>query len=73
MKQAIHPVYSETTVTCACGNSFPTRATKEAIRIEVCSSCHPFFTGKEKMLDTEGRVQRFMNKYKKTPAAGSKG
>jgi len=65
MKQGIHPQYLETTVSCACGNVIETRATKEKIKIEVCSSCHPFFTGKHKLLDTEGRVERFLNKYKK--------
>jgi large subunit ribosomal protein L31 len=65
MKQGIHPVYPETTVSCACGNVIETRATKANIKIEVCSACHPFFTGKHKLLDTEGRVERFMNKYKK--------
>jgi large subunit ribosomal protein L31 len=65
MKQGIHPVYSETKVTCACGNAFETRATRQEIRIEVCSACHPFFTGKAKLMDTEGRVERFLNKYKK--------
>jgi large subunit ribosomal protein L31 len=65
MKQAIHPVYNETTVTCACGNVIETRATRENIKTEVCSQCHPFFTGKAKLLDTEGRVERFLNKYKK--------
>ena len=65
MKDAIHPSYQETTVTCACGNVIETRATKADIKVEVCSHCHPFFTGKHKLLDTEGRVERFMNKYKK--------
>jgi large subunit ribosomal protein L31 len=65
MKDAIHPVYYETTVSCACGNSFSTRATKKEIKIEICSNCHPFFTGKERMMDTEGRVERFLNRYKK--------
>lgn len=65
MKQGIHPEYKETTVSCACGNIIETRATKENIKIEICSNCHPFFTGKHKLLDTEGRVERFMNKYKK--------
>jgi large subunit ribosomal protein L31 len=65
MKQGIHPQYFETTVRCACGNVVETRATKEDIKIEVCSNCHPFFTGKHKLLDTEGRVERFLNKYKK--------
>jgi large subunit ribosomal protein L31 len=65
MKQGIHPQYLETTVSCACGNVIETRATKENIKIEICSSCHPFFTGKHKLIDTEGRVERFLNKYKK--------
>ena len=65
MKQGIHPVYNETKVTCACGNAFDTRATRPEIRIEVCSACHPFYTGKAKLMDTEGRVERFLNKYKK--------
>jgi large subunit ribosomal protein L31 len=65
MKQGIHPQYIETKVNCACGNVIETRATKADIKIEVCSNCHPFFTGKHKLLDTEGRVERFLNKYKK--------
>jgi len=65
MKQGIHPQYNETTVTCVCGHVIETRATKDNIKIEVCSSCHPFYTGKHKLMDTEGRVERFLNKYKK--------
>jgi large subunit ribosomal protein L31 len=65
MKDAIHPVYNETTVSCACGNVIETRATKDNIKVEICANCHPFYTGKHKLLDTEGRVERFMNKYKK--------
>ena len=65
MKQGIHPVYPETKVSCACGNIMETRATKENIKVEICSNCHPFYTGKHKLLDTEGRVERFLNKYKK--------
>jgi large subunit ribosomal protein L31 len=65
MKQGIHPQYNETTVSCACGHVIETRATKDNIKVEICSSCHPFFTGKAKLLDTEGRVERFLNKYKK--------
>ena len=65
MKQAIHPVYVETKVSCACGNVIETRATKEDIKVEICSNCHPFFTGKAKLMDTEGRIERFNNKYKK--------
>ncbi len=59
MKQNIHPNYEETTVTCACGESFVTRSTKKDIRVEICSKCHPFFTGKQKLVDTGGRVDRF--------------
>jgi len=65
MKQAVHPVYHETTVTCACGNVFDTRSTKDDVRVEICSECHPFYTGKAKLVDTEGRVERFLKKYKK--------
>ena len=65
MKQGIHPQYNETTVSCACGNVIETRATKDNIKVEICSNCHPFFTGKNKLMDTEGRVERFLNKYKK--------
>lgn len=64
MKQGIHPKYVEATVTCACGNTFKTRSTKENIRVEICSNCHPFFTGKQKIVDTEGRVEKFLQKYK---------
>jgi large subunit ribosomal protein L31 len=65
MKQGIHPVYVETKITCACGNVFETRNTKESISVEVCSNCHPFYTGKAKLMDTAGRIERFNNKYKK--------
>lgn len=63
MKKDIHPEYSETTVACACGAVIQTRSTKQNMRIGVCSQCHPFFTGKQKYLDTEGRVERFKRKY----------
>jgi large subunit ribosomal protein L31 len=63
MKTGIHPEYFETTIRCSCGHEIHTRATKKDIRIDTCSACHPFFTGKARMLDTEGRVQRFMKKY----------
>jgi large subunit ribosomal protein L31 len=65
MKAEIHPNYAEITVTCSCGNSFPTRSTTSSkeLHIEVCSSCHPFFTGKQKLLDTGGRVDKFRRKY----------
>lgn len=70
MKAAIHPVYEEVRVHCACGNTFVTRSThKGDIHVEICSACHPFFTGKQKLMDTAGRVERFRRKYgKKTPA-----
>ena len=64
MKEGIHPAYNTTTVVCACGNTFETRSTKANIRVEICSNCHPFFTGKQKIVDTEGRVEKFLQKYK---------
>jgi large subunit ribosomal protein L31 len=64
MKQGIHPAYKQAVVTCACGNTFETRSTKPNIRIEICSNCHPFYTGKQKIVDTEGRVEKFLQKYK---------
>jgi len=63
MKQGIHPEYKIATVTCACGNTFITRSLKEEIHVEICSKCHPFFTGKQKIVDTGGRVERFLRKY----------
>jgi large subunit ribosomal protein L31 len=70
MKAAIHPNYQEVRVHCACGNVFTTRSTHRGdIRVEICSSCHPFFTGKQKLLDTAGRVERFRRKYAKSDAA----
>jgi len=63
MKKGIHPDYIESTVTCACGNAFTTRSTKEEIRVEICSQCHPFFTGKQKFVDSAGRVEKFRKKY----------
>jgi large subunit ribosomal protein L31 len=66
MKKGIHPEYVETVVRCACGNEFKTRSTKAKINTEICSNCHPFFTGKQKLVDSEGRVERFMRKYGKT-------
>ncbi len=65
MKQGIHPGYKVTTVHCACGNSFETRSTKADVKLDICSVCHPFFTGKQKLIDTEGRVDKFRKKYKK--------
>ncbi|QSV47105.1 50S ribosomal protein L31 [Geobacter benzoatilyticus] len=63
MKEGIHPKYNEVTVKCACGNSFQTRSTRNDISTEICSACHPFFTGKQKLVDTAGRVERFRKKY----------
>ncbi len=63
MKQDIHPTYQEVAVVCACGNTFNTRSTTDKIHVEICSACHPFYTGKQKMIDTEGRVERFRKKY----------
>jgi large subunit ribosomal protein L31 len=63
MKEGIHPEYKEATITCVCGNVIETRSTKKDIKIEICSQCHPFMTGKQKIIDTAGRVERFMNKY----------
>jgi large subunit ribosomal protein L31 len=63
MKKGIHPEYQEAIVTCACGNTFKTRSTKKEIRVEICSQCHPFFTGKQKLVDSAGRVEKFRKKY----------
>jgi large subunit ribosomal protein L31 len=63
MKANIHPKYTDVTVSCACGETFKTRSTKGDIRLEICSKCHPFFTGKQKLVDTAGRVERFQRKY----------
>ncbi|WP_298268920.1 50S ribosomal protein L31 [Geobacter sp.] len=63
MKEGIHPKYTEVTIKCACGNSFQSRSTTSEINTEVCSACHPFFTGKQKILDTAGRVERFKKRY----------
>ncbi|NLZ93283.1 MAG: 50S ribosomal protein L31 [Firmicutes bacterium] len=63
MKAKIHPQYQKTTITCACGNSFETGSTKKDLKVDICSNCHPFFTGKQKFVDTGGRVERFKRKY----------
>jgi large subunit ribosomal protein L31 len=63
MKEGIHPKYEECTVVCGCGNRFTTRSTKKNISVEICSACHPFFTGKMKFVDTTGRVEKFQKKY----------
>lgn len=66
MREGIHPNYVLTAVTCACGSSFQTRSTKPNIHLEICSSCHPFFTGKQKLMDSAGRVERFTRRFEKT-------
>ena len=63
MREGIHPNYEETTITCACGNVIKTRSTKKDIKVEICSKCHPFFTGKQKLVDTGGRVDRFKKRF----------
>ena len=63
MKPDIHPKYNEVEVRCACGSTFKTRSTKPELHLEICSNCHPFFTGRQKLIDTEGRVERFTKKY----------
>ena len=63
MKEKIHPKYMECKVSCGCGNSFVTRATVKEMNVEICSSCHPFFTGQQKFVDTAGRVERFQQKF----------
>jgi len=63
MKKNLHPDYQETTITCACGNVIHTRSTKKDIHVEICSKCHPFFTGKQKLVDTSGRVDKFKKRY----------
>ena len=63
MKADIHPKYVESMVTCACGNSFTTRSTSESMHVDICSNCHPFFTGKQKFVDTAGRVEKFQKRF----------
>ena len=65
MKEGIHPKYHEVEARCACGATWKTRSTKQELHLEICSSCHPFFTGRQKLIDTEGRVDRFQKKYQK--------
>jgi len=65
MKENLHPKYVKTTVQCACGNRFETRSTIPEIRVAICSNCHPFFTGKQKLVDTAGRIEKFQKKYQK--------
>ena len=63
MKKDIHPEYFETTVSCGCGNTFQTRSTRKELKVDICSSCHPFYTGKLKFVDTAGRIEKFKNKF----------
>ncbi len=72
MKEGIHPKYQEVEVRCACGNTFKTRSTKPELHLEICSACHPFFTGRQKLIDTEGRVERFTKKFGAQTAAQRK-
>jgi large subunit ribosomal protein L31 len=65
MKEGIHPKYKEAKVVCACGETFTTKSTLDNIRLDICSKCHPFFTGKQKLIDAEGRVEKFRKKYAK--------
>jgi large subunit ribosomal protein L31 len=65
MKAGIHPEYKDIEVRCACGNTFTTRSTKDELRLEICNECHPFFTGKQKLIDTAGMVERFERRYGK--------
>ncbi len=69
MKEKMHPELHDVKVHCACGNEFMTRSTKKELRVEICSNCHPYFTGKQRLMDTEGRVEKFNKKYAKKEAA----
>jgi large subunit ribosomal protein L31 len=71
MKSGIHPVYKVVTITCACGESFVTRSTRDDLRLEICAKCHPFFTGKQKLIDSAGRVERFEKRYRNVPKGGA--
>ena len=66
MKEKIHPEYFDCAVTCSCGNAFQTRSTKKELKVEICSSCHPFYTGKQKLVDSGGRVERFKKRLVKS-------
>jgi large subunit ribosomal protein L31 len=72
MKPNIHPAYHDVTIVCACGNVFQTSSTVQSLTVEICSKCHPFFTGKQKLLDSEGRIERFKKKYEKVSAKPAK-
>jgi len=71
LKEKIHPQYKEVKVVCACGETFMTKSTRQNIRVDICSKCHPFFTGKQKIVDAEGRVEKFRRKYTKKPVTGT--
>jgi large subunit ribosomal protein L31 len=71
MKADIHPQYDEAQVTCSCGNTFTTRSTSGSLRVELCNECHPFFTGKQKLVDSGGRVERFQRRYGARKKSGS--
>jgi len=73
MKEGIHPAYHLVTVVCACGETFQTRSTRQELRLEICSKCHPFFTGKQKLIDSAGRVERFQRRYKDAGKEAPKG
>jgi large subunit ribosomal protein L31 len=73
MKEGIHPAYHMVTVVCACGETFQTRSTRQEMRLEICSKCHPFFTGKQKLIDSAGRVERFQRRYKDAGKEAPKG
>ncbi len=68
MKDGIHPEYEATTATCACGSTFQTRSTRKELAVDICAACHPFFTGKQRLVDTQGRVDRFRRRYATNPA-----
>jgi len=70
MRENIHPTYEVSKVACACGHTFETRSTRKELRVDMCSNCHPFFTGKQKLMDTAGRVERFRRKYGIAKPAG---
>jgi len=72
VREGIHPEYFDVEAHCACGATWNTRSTKKELRLEICSNCHPFFTGKQKLIDTEGRIERFMKKYGAQTVAGVK-
>ena len=67
MKAQIHPKYVEATIICACGNTWKTRSTKETVHLDICSRCHPYFTGEQRIVDTAGRVERFRKRYENVP------